>query len=155
MLDEVDLVDVAACDRLAYGLDRAGVLGRGPGALPGAEPKLIRAAVPAAVTDTVTISVVIIDNIARRPDGAGEERQRAGLGWGRRAVASDRRREAIPEVEIGGETGPFRGEEAAVAQPRLQTLERAGGLVQLERLDAGHAATPDAARAAPGGQSRA
>ena len=78
VLDEVDLIDVAARDRIAHALDGGGVVARRPGPPPGAEGKSRR-------TSSVIVSLSLFDNILLRPDGAGGERQRARL---RRRAAS-------------------------------------------------------------------
>jgi hypothetical protein len=111
VLDEVDLVDVAARDRCPHGRDRGRVAVVVPAALP------LAAAEAAAGRD----------DLCGRPDPAGEERQRARLRRRRCRLAAERGREAVAEVEVGDE---------AVAPPELlqvllEPLERTVGFVEL------------------------
>jgi hypothetical protein len=82
--------------------------------------------------------IVISDNILLGSDGAGCERKGARLRWRRGVATTKRRREAVAEIEIGDETLATGHEEAAVAQPGLDQLERAVGVVDLDRIAAGH-----------------
>ena len=116
MLDEVDLVDVAARDRRAHGLDRGRVGLVGPAPLPLAEPEAHR--------------------LAWRGSRSGRMRQaRTGSGHGSGGVgngrAPQRRREPVAEVEIGDDV--LAPPEALAGEVVLERLERAGRFVQLER----------------------
>ena len=129
VLDEVDLVDVAARDRIADPLDRCGVIAGAQVCRQGPKERV-------AESSCIVARIVIIDNILPRPDGTGCERQRARLRRSARVPAPDRRGEAVPEVQVGDEILAARREEAALAQPPLEQLEGALGLVDLDRVAA-------------------
>ena len=126
VLHEIDLIDVAPGDCLPDAHDRLGVVIRAPGLQPGAE------------RERLVQKIVIFDNILFRPDGTGCQRERARLGWRRGMPTAKRGREAVAEIEIGDETLATGHEEATVAQPGLDPLERPGGVVDLDRGVAGH-----------------
>jgi hypothetical protein len=119
VLDEVHLVDVAAPDRLAHPVDRVAVLRVAPRALPLAHRAIVRAGHVGARTPHV-------------PHGRGCEGQGARLGRGGDARPPERLREAVAEEEVRLEGLAAGREEAALAQVRLDLLERALGRVQLE-----------------------
>ena len=56
--------------------------------------------------------------------------------------AADRGGQPVAEIEVGDEALASGHEEAAVPQPGLDPLECPGGLVQLDRVAAGHALSP-------------
>ena len=125
VLDEVDLVDVPAPDRLAHRLDRLAVVGLGPGPLPLANRDVSQG-----------------QSLGRVPHGHGRERQRARLRRRGRVRAAQRLREAVAEIEIRLERLAAGREEASLAQVRLDLLERALGRVQLEHGYASERAPP-------------
>ena len=89
MLDEVDLVDVAARDRLAHALNRLGVVGGAPGLPPRAEREIVR-------------SCRCHDR--QRTPPVGRRRRRAAAGTAREGAGerlpTDRRREPVAEVQV-------------------------------------------------------
>ena len=85
VLDEVDLVDVAAADRLLGGLDRGRVALVVPAALPVTDPERARRG----------------RLFLTRVDAGGEQRQPAGLWRIRPARAPERVRAAVAEDDVG------------------------------------------------------
>ena len=115
MLHEVDLVDVAAPDRAANRLDRIGVLRIGPRPLPRADPGMSEG-----------------QSLGHVPNGHGRERQRRGLGRRGDVRPPQRLREPVAEEEIRLELLAARREEAALAEIRLDLLERSLRRMELE-----------------------
>ncbi len=127
VLDEVDLVDVAASDGAPHAADSIGVCRRTPRPLPGTERER-----------AVTVIVVIGANILSRPDGTRSEREGARLRRRRGAAAPDLGGEAVAQIELGDELLPTGCEESAVAQPRFDRLERVCRVVDLDRVPSVH-----------------
>jgi hypothetical protein len=115
MLDEIDLIDVAAPDRGAHGLDRFGVVRIGPRPLPLSHRDVSQG-----------------QTLGRVSKGHGRQRQWARLGRLRCRGPAEWLREAVAEVEIRLAFLAARREEPVLAQVGLDLLERALGRVQLE-----------------------
>ena len=137
VLHQVDLVDVPPRDRVPHALDRRRVVQGAPARLPRTEPRMVCFAF-----------VVIRDNIVCGADGTRCKWERARLRGKRRVVATDGRGQAVAEIEVGDEALRSCREEATVAQPRLDPLERPVGLVELEGVTAAHRRRPSAAMTA-------
>src|SRR5579871_5674123 len=113
MLDEVHLVDLTFRDRSADDVDRLDVAVVVPAALP----------VPELVADGRDPA-----RVRRGADATGEKRQRTRLRRARSRPASQRRGEAVAEVDVGDDAAPPPERREVV----LQRLEGVLGLVQLE-----------------------
>ncbi len=128
VLDEIDLVNVAARDRRAHGLDGGGVVALDPCPLP-------------APDRDVPVIVAIPDIMDPRADGTCREGQRTGLRRSGTSRSANRLGEPVAEVEIRDERLPARREEPTVPQPSLDPLECPLSLVDLEQLGRASAGT--------------
>ena len=121
MLDEVDLVHVSPCDRVAYLFDRGAVLRGRPGLLPVADRggRLV----------PVCCKGLLGDGTA-----GGERKRGTGLGRSLCRRAPERLGEPVAEIHVGEEVLAAGSEEAARAQPLLDALEGSIRVADLQEL---------------------
>jgi len=121
MLDEVDLVDVAAPDGGTNRLHCTSVLGRGPATPPLADLDVARMGIGVFVARSVAMTDT---SMTVGPDGTGGERHGARLGRGRARRAAQRVGKPVTEIDVRDEPVGTAVEEAFGAKRRLYVAER-------------------------------